>query len=66
MLALSAFATLCEAYLGIWPNVELFCQLFFFKTKTVDTVPVQCGAASIYACPSSGFPKVPRKESCKK
>jgi hypothetical protein len=32
MMVLSVFATLCEAYLGIWPNVELFCQLIFFKT----------------------------------
>jgi hypothetical protein len=24
MMVLSTFATLCEAYLGIWPNIELF------------------------------------------
>jgi hypothetical protein len=24
MMTLAAFAALCEAYLGIWPNVELF------------------------------------------
>jgi hypothetical protein len=24
MLTLAAFATLYEAYLGIWPNIELF------------------------------------------
>jgi hypothetical protein len=29
MMVLSAFATLCEAYLGIWPNVELFRRLIF-------------------------------------
>jgi hypothetical protein len=32
MMVLSTFATLCKAYLGIWPNVELFRRLIFFKT----------------------------------
>jgi hypothetical protein len=32
MMMLAAFVALCEAYLGIWPNVELFCQLIYFKT----------------------------------
>jgi hypothetical protein len=32
MMTLAAFAALCEAYLGIWPNVELFRQLIYFKT----------------------------------
>jgi hypothetical protein len=32
MMVLSAFATLCEAYLGIWPNIELFRWQIFFKT----------------------------------
>jgi hypothetical protein len=32
MMVFSVFGTLCEAYLGIWPNVELFRQLIFFKT----------------------------------
>jgi hypothetical protein len=31
MMTLAAFATLCEAYLGIWPNVELFRRLIYFK-----------------------------------
>jgi hypothetical protein len=34
MMIFSAFATLCEAYLGIWPNVELFHRLIYFKTQT--------------------------------
>jgi hypothetical protein len=46
MMTLAAFATLCEAYLGIWPNVELFRRLIYFKTQTVETVPVICGTAS--------------------
>jgi hypothetical protein len=32
MMTLAAFATLCEAYLGIWPNIELFWRLIYFKT----------------------------------
>jgi hypothetical protein len=66
MMVLSAFATLCEAYLGIWPNVELFRQLIFFKTQTADTVPVICGTASFYARKSADFPGIKGKESCKK
>jgi hypothetical protein len=40
MMMMSAFATLCEAYLGIWPNLDLFNWLFYFKTQTLDLVPV--------------------------
>jgi hypothetical protein len=66
MMVLSAFATLCEAYLGIWPNIELFRRLIFFKTQTADTVPVTCGTASFYARKSASFPGIKGKESCKK
>jgi hypothetical protein len=52
------FATLCEAYLGIWPSVELFRWLIYFKTQTVDSIPVTCGAASFYACNTAGFPRL--------
>jgi hypothetical protein len=40
MMTLATFAALCEAYLGIWPNVELFRRLIYFKTQTIDAVPV--------------------------
>jgi hypothetical protein len=66
MMVLSAFSTLCEAYLGIWPNVEQFCRLIFFKTQREDTVLVICGTASFYACKSADFPRIKGKESCKK
>jgi hypothetical protein len=52
--------------LGIWPNVELFRRLIFFKTQTADTVPVICGTASFYARKSADFPGIKGKESCKK
>jgi hypothetical protein len=66
MMTLAAFATLCEAYLGIWPSVELFRRLIYFKTQTVDSIPVVCEAASFYACKTTGFPGLEGKESCKK
>jgi hypothetical protein len=65
-MILSAFVTLCEAYLGIWPNVELFRQLIYFKTQTAETVPVICGTASFYARKTVDFPGIKGKESCKK
>jgi hypothetical protein len=66
MMMLAAFATLCEAYLGIWPNVELFRRLIYFKTQTAETVPVICGTASFYARKTADFPGIKGKESCKK
>jgi hypothetical protein len=66
MMTLAAFVALCEAYLGIWPNVELFRQLIYFKTQTAETVPVICGTASFYACKTADFPSIKGKESCKK
>jgi hypothetical protein len=44
MMTLATFATLCGAYLGIWPSVELFRRLIYFKTQTVDSIPLICGA----------------------
>jgi hypothetical protein len=66
MMTLAAFATLCEAYLGIWPSVELFRRLIYFKTQTVGSIPVTCRAASFYARKTTGFPGLKGKESCKK
>jgi hypothetical protein len=66
MMTMSMFATLCEAYLGIWPNVELLQRHFYFQTQTLDSIPVTCGAASFYARKTAGFPKLLGKESCKK
>jgi hypothetical protein len=66
MMTLAAFATLCEAYLGIWPHVELFRRLIYFKTQTAKTIPVICGTASFYARKTADFPSIKGKESCKK
>jgi hypothetical protein len=66
MMTLSAFATLYEAYLSNWPNVELFRRLLYFKTQMADSIQVTCGAASFYARKTVGFSKLTGKESCKK
>jgi hypothetical protein len=65
-MTLAAFATLCKAYLGILPNVELFRRLIYFKTQTEETIPVICGTASFYARKTVDFPGIKGKESCKK
>jgi hypothetical protein len=66
MMTLATFVALCEAYLGIWPNVELFHRLIYFKTQTIDVVPVVCGMASFYARKTADFLGLKGKESCKK
>jgi hypothetical protein len=66
MMTLAAFAALCEAYLGIWPNVELFCRLIYFKTQTAETIQVICDTASFYARKTADFPSIKGKESYKK
>jgi hypothetical protein len=66
MMTLAGFAALCEAYLGIWPNVELFRRLIYFKTQTADVVPIVSGTASFYARKTADFPGLKGKESCKK
>jgi hypothetical protein len=58
MMTLGTFAALCEAYVGIWPNVELFHRLIYFKTQTAETVPVICGTASFYARKTADFPSI--------
>jgi hypothetical protein len=40
--------------------------LIYFKTQTVGSTPVTCGAASFYARKTAGFPGLKGKESCKK
>jgi hypothetical protein len=66
MMTLAAFAALREAYLGIWPNIELFRRLIYFKTQTADAIPVVCGTASFYVRKTADFPGLKGKESCKR
>jgi hypothetical protein len=66
MMTLATFATLCKAYLGIWPNVKLFYRLIYFKTQTAGSISVVCGTASFYARKTVDFPESRGKESYKK
>jgi hypothetical protein len=66
MMTLAAFTTLCEAHLDIWPNVELFRWLIYFKTQMAGTILVVCETASFYTCKTADFPGLRGKESCKK
>jgi hypothetical protein len=52
--------------LGIWPNIELFRWLIYFKTQTAESPPLVCGVASFYARKTASFPGLKGKESCKK
>ena len=66
MLVLSAYAVFCEAYLGIWPCIDLWAKLFFLKPQGTSEAMQACGAASIYVWPSGGIPKIPKVDSAKK
>ena len=62
---ISAFVTFCEAYLGLWPCMELFCMFFFLRAQTCDKRLRECGCVSVYT-KSSLFPKVLLSDSSKK
>ncbi|XP_047085294.1 uncharacterized protein LOC124696634 [Lolium rigidum] len=65
-LSLSCFVAFCEAYLGLWPTVELWSRLFYFKAQVKEGELQACGAASIYPGRDFVFPKIPTAESVKK
>ena len=62
---LSCFVTLCEAYLGLWLCMELFCMFFFLRAQTCDKRLRECRCVSVYT-KSSLFPKVLLPDSIKK
>ena len=71
---LSAYATFCESYVGIWPFMKFWMKYFSLRAGVVpdpentDTPKqmVQCGAAIVVNRPRSQFPRVKGLESCKK
>ncbi|KAM0839714.1 hypothetical protein ACQ4PT_060137 [Festuca glaucescens] len=65
-LSLSCYATFCEGYAGLWPDVDFWCRLFFLKAQTTDGELRTCGAASLYPRRDVPFPKIPTSESVKK
>ncbi|KAI4981931.1 hypothetical protein ZWY2020_022423 [Hordeum vulgare] len=77
ILQLSAFAILCEGFLGIEPRLDLWRSLFFFKQQSImmDKAELEklagprpmtpCGAALVHHRSKSGFPQMPLQESIK-
>ena len=71
---LSAYITFAEAYLGIWPTVDLWAKYFQFRQQVVPDPEnplapkqmVQCGAATVIPRRGSIFPRIRGLESCKK
>jgi hypothetical protein len=55
-----------EGYASLWPDVEFWCRWFYLKAQTTDGHLRACGAASIYSCTSTPFPKIPTVDSVKK
>ena len=62
---LSCFVTLREAYLGIWPCMEVFVIFFFLRAQTSGKRLRECGSVSIYT-KNVLFPKVHLPDSIKK
>ena len=62
IVSLSAFTTLCEAYLVLWPTTELWSQYFRLRKHTVpgtgNRPMVACGAVSISPKQNSPLPRV--------
>ena len=44
---IACFVTLCEMYLGIWPCMEHFAQLFYLRAQTTDGRLRDCGCVSV-------------------
>ena len=74
IMQLSAFAVLCEVYLGIWPNLDLFSRLFYLrarfkpnpeKLEELHEVPVDCSSAVVYRRPGNPLPSSKTTESVK-
>jgi hypothetical protein len=74
IMIISAFATFCEAYLGLWPSINLWAKYFQFRQQVIpdrDTpagqkLLTQCGATTVLPRKGSIFPRVQGLESCKK
>ena len=67
VLQLSGFANLCEGYLGVEPDVELWSPLFFLKQQGPEAGAMSdCGATVVSIQPNGLFPKIPLEDSAKK
>ena len=64
-MQLSCFVTLCEAYLGIWPCMEVFGMFFYLRAQRTDGKQHDCGGVSIYT-KNTPLPKIQLPDSIKK
>ena len=62
---LSCFVTLCEAYLGMWPSMEIFGMFFHLRAQTSAGQQRDCGSVSIYT-KTTPLPKIQLPDSIKK
>ena len=62
---LSCFVVLCEAYLGVWPSMEIFGMFFFLRSQTTAGQQRDCGGVSISA-KNTPLPKINLPDSIKK
>ena len=62
---LSCFVTLFEAYLGVWPCMEVVGMFFFLRAQTTIEKLQDCGSVSIYT-KSTPLPKIQLPNSIKK
>ncbi|KAK1628388.1 hypothetical protein QYE76_002703 [Lolium multiflorum] len=65
-VTLRCYVAFMEGYAGLWPDVEFWSRLFYLKAQTADGHLRVCGAASIYSCMSTPFPRIPTVDSVKK
>ena len=70
---LSSFAAFCEGYVGLWPSLKLWAQLYTLRINSIQdpTVPlpkpiVQCGACIVVPRQKSPHMKMAGLESCQK
>lgn len=74
ILTLSAFVTCCEAYLGLWPSIDLWAKYFMFRPQVFADKEnpgaakpmTRCAAATVIPRRGSAFPRIQGIESCKK
>ena len=65
-MTLSYLTSLCEAYFGVWPTVEIFRDFFYLKAqKRAGGDLVDCGTAAISRC-KSDIPELATLESARK
>ena len=56
---------MCEAYLGIWPCMEVFGMFFYLHAQTTDGKQRDCSSVSIYT-KNTPLPKIQLPDSIKK